>query len=168
MDHYICVQCFMTETSSVWNVYTLTLFPSAIPFPKIETEDYLQKSIGNILAILSKPKTQIPFLTYGDITTSAVESIANILQCAIPCAPLDIPNPNPTPTPKHTTPVPEKLPMNVLAISPTMPHCSSPISEGTHSHPCYYPCPSSESAPQIPRGYNYPFQKIHSSATCSL
>ena len=43
MEHYRCVQCFMTATSSVRNVDTLTLFPATIPFPKMETEDYLQK-----------------------------------------------------------------------------------------------------------------------------
>ena len=70
MEHYRCVQSFITATSSVCNVDTLTFFPDAFPFPKIETENYLWQSVGNILAILSKPKTQLPFLTYGDTTTS--------------------------------------------------------------------------------------------------
>ena len=34
----------MPETSSVCNVDTLTLFPDAIPYPKMDTEDYLQQS----------------------------------------------------------------------------------------------------------------------------
>ena len=58
----------------------LNLFPAAITLPKMDTEDYLWQSVGNILAILSKPKTQLTFLTYEDTTTSAVESIAKILQ----------------------------------------------------------------------------------------
>ena len=72
MEHYRCVQCSISATSTVRNVDSLTFFPSGIPFPKIEIKDYLGQSVGNILAILSKPKTQLPFLTYGDTTTSVV------------------------------------------------------------------------------------------------
>ena len=99
MEHYICVQCFIPKTSSVRNVNTLTLFPDATPFTKMERKQYLQQSVGDTLAILSKPKTQLPFLPYGDTTTSAVEPIANLLQHAIPRAPPVIPTPKPTPTP---------------------------------------------------------------------
>ena len=70
----------MPATSSVINVNTLTFFPASIPSPKTETEYYLQKSVGDILAIPSKPKTQLTLLNYGDTATSTVESIAKILQ----------------------------------------------------------------------------------------
>ena len=86
----------------------------------METEDYLQQSIGEILAILIKPKNQLPFSTYEDTTTSAVESISKLLQRAIPRAPPVILNLNPTPTPEQIIPVPKKCPMNVPAIIPTM------------------------------------------------
>ena len=72
MEHYRCVKKFIPTTSSVHNVDTLTLFPASIPFPKMETEDYLRQSFGNILAILIKPKTQLHFLTYGETTTIVV------------------------------------------------------------------------------------------------
>ena len=121
MEHYRSVQCFMPATSSVRNVDTLNFFPSATPLPKMETEYYLQQSVGNILAILSKPKTQLPFLTYGDTTTSAVESITKILQRVIPRATPVIPTPDPTPTHEQIIPVPKKSPINVPTISPTMP-----------------------------------------------
>ena len=80
MEYYRCVQFFMPKTSSVRNIYTLTFFPAAIPFPKMETENYLRQSVGYILAILSNHKTQLPFLTDGGNTTSAVESIDKLLQ----------------------------------------------------------------------------------------
>ena len=51
----------------------------------------------------------------------AIESIANLLKQEIPCAPPVIPNPDPTPTPEQTIPVPDKYPMNVPTIIPTMP-----------------------------------------------
>ena len=51
----------MLVISSVHNVDTLKLLPTIITTQKMETEDYLQKSVGNILAILNKPKNQLPF-----------------------------------------------------------------------------------------------------------
>ena len=66
MERYICIQCFIQDTSSVHNVDTLTYFTATIPFPKMETEYYLWQSIGNILSIMIMPKNQIPLLTYGD------------------------------------------------------------------------------------------------------
>ena len=121
MEHYIRVQCFIPATSSVPNVDTLTLFPAAIQYPKIETEDYLQQSVGVILAILSNPKTQIPFLTYGETAASTVESISKLLQHTISRAPPATHTPDPTPTPEQKIPVPKQSPTNVLTIIPTMP-----------------------------------------------
>ena len=96
------------------------LLSAVIPLPKMETEDYLVQSVGNILSILSKPKTQLPFLTYGYTTTSAVESIAKLPQRAISRAPPVIPNPDPTPKPERKIPVPKQFPINVPTISPTI------------------------------------------------
>ena len=121
MENYRCVKCFMPATSSVRNVDTLNSFPTAILYPKIETEDYLRQSIGDIIDILIKPNTQLPFSTYGDTTTSAVESITNLLQHAIPHSPQLIQTPEPNPTPEQTIPVPKQTLMNVPTTSPTMP-----------------------------------------------
>ena len=41
IEHYICVQYFMSFASSVCKVDTLTLLSAAIPPQKTETEDYL-------------------------------------------------------------------------------------------------------------------------------
>ena len=38
MEHQICVQFFMPETSSVRNVDTLAFFSADMPFPIMETE----------------------------------------------------------------------------------------------------------------------------------
>ena len=97
----------MPTTSIDRNVDTVAFFPAATTFPKTETEDYLRQSIGDILAVLSKPKIQLPFLTNGETTTSAVESIAKLLQRKIPCAPPVIPTTDPDPTPEQTIPVPK-------------------------------------------------------------
>ena len=58
MEHYIYLQFSMPTTYSVRNMDTLTFFPASIPFPKMETEDYLWQSVRDILVILSKPKNQ--------------------------------------------------------------------------------------------------------------
>ena len=107
MEHYRCVQFFIPTTSSICNLDTLTLLPATTSFPKMETEDYLRQIVGDIIAILIKPKTQLPFLTYGYTTTSAVESIAKLLQYAIPYAPPVIQTLDPTPTPEQTIPAPK-------------------------------------------------------------
>ena len=121
MEQYRCVKCFMPYTSSVFHVGTFTFSPADIPLTKMDTEDYLRQSIGYILVIMIKLKTQLPFLTYGDTTTSTVESTTKILQREIPCTPPVIPTNDPTPTPEQTITVPEQIPMNVTTISPTMP-----------------------------------------------
>ena len=43
MEYYRCVQCFMPAISSVRKIHILTFFPSATPFPKMDTEYYLQQ-----------------------------------------------------------------------------------------------------------------------------
>ena len=56
-----------------------------------------------------------------DTTTSAVESIANLIQCKIPRAPPVVPTNDPTPTPEQKIHVPDQIQMNVPTVSSTMP-----------------------------------------------
>ena len=135
MEHYICVNFFIPDTSSVRNVDIRTFLHAATPLPKIETEDYLQQSIGDILSILSKKNNQPPLLTYGETKTSKFESIANILQRAIPRAPPFILNPYPTPTPEHTIPVTEQAPINVTTIIHNTPPVLIQVQRGTTINP---------------------------------
>ena len=65
MEHYRCVKSSMPATSIFCNMDTHTFFSTVIPFPKMDTEYYLRKSVGDILSILNKSKTQLHFLTYG-------------------------------------------------------------------------------------------------------
>ena len=70
----------MPTTSSVRNVDTLTFPPNGITLPKMDTEDYLGRSVRDILDILNKPKNQLPFLTHGEATMSAIGYISKLLQ----------------------------------------------------------------------------------------
>ena len=120
MEHDIYVQCLIPTISSVRNVDKLTFFPASTPFPKMKTEYYLWWSVGNIIAFLSKPKTQLPLFTYGGTTKIAVESIAKILPLTIPREPPEILTLNPTSTSEQTIPAPKQSPINFPSIRPTM------------------------------------------------
>ena len=121
---------FLPETSSIRNADTITFPLSIIPSPRTETEDYLRQSVVNIIDILNKPNTQLPFLTYGDTTTSAID--ANLLQHTSPRAPssTQTPDTNPTPTltpaPPVIVPGPLLLPEPIPMIFPTVRYTMTP------------------------------------------
>ncbi len=79
MEHYRCVKCYLPTTARVRDVDTLQFFPKKIPFPKITTEDYLKQAASDILAILQKPPSSLPYLAYGDATNNAIVQIATLL-----------------------------------------------------------------------------------------
>ena len=87
----------------------------------MDTEDYLWQLVGNILDILRNHNNQIPLLNCGDTTTRSVESIAKLLQCAIPHAPPVIPTIKHNPTPEQTIPASKQLPIHVPTIRTNMP-----------------------------------------------
>ena len=156
----------MPTISSVRNVDTLTFFPAAIPFPRMETEYYLRQSVVGILDILSKPKTQLPLLTYGDTTTTTVESICKILKFAIPPAPQAIPTPDSTPTHEQTIPDPKQFPITMPTIIPTMPTFPVRVHRVPIVIPTRPPVQVQSVTLKSPGVGNYPCQKIHASATC--
>ena len=65
-DHYMCMQCYMPETGIVIITDTLQYIPKSFVFPKTTTEDYLQQSIGDIIAIMKNLPNTLRFLSYGD------------------------------------------------------------------------------------------------------
>ena len=68
LDHYRCMQCYMTKTGIVIITYTLQYIPKSFYFPKTTTEDYLQQKVGDIIAILKDPTKTLPYLSYGNAT----------------------------------------------------------------------------------------------------
>ena len=70
----------MPENSNVCINDTLKYISKSFALLKTTTEDYLQKSIGNILSIIQDPPKTLPFLSYGDATKNAINHIAHILQ----------------------------------------------------------------------------------------
>jgi hypothetical protein len=73
----------MPATAKVRDVDTLQLFPSKIPFPSTATEDYLQQSATDILALLQNPPTSLPYLQYGKTTKTALVYISKLLNHAM-------------------------------------------------------------------------------------
>jgi hypothetical protein len=68
MEHYRYVKSYIPSTARERDINTLHFFLKKIPFPSIYTEDYLKQAASNILAILQKLPSSLPFLAYGDPT----------------------------------------------------------------------------------------------------
>jgi hypothetical protein len=87
MEHYQCVKCYIPSTARGRDVDTKQFFPKKIPFPSISTEDYLKQAASDILAILQKPPSSLPYLAYGDMTNNAIVQIATLLGWAVATPP---------------------------------------------------------------------------------
>jgi hypothetical protein len=76
-------------------------FPKVIAFPAATTKKYLKQAVSDILAILQKPPTSLPYLAYGDNTKNALIHIATLLGRAksIPTLPTADPPRMPPPDP---------------------------------------------------------------------
>jgi hypothetical protein len=83
MEHYRCVKCYLPSTARERDVDTLQFFPKKFTFPAISTEDYLKQAASDILAILQKPPSSLPYLAYGDATNNAIVQIATLLGRAV-------------------------------------------------------------------------------------
>jgi hypothetical protein len=79
MEHDRCVKCYLPTTSRERDVDASQFFPKKIPFPKTSTEDYLKQAASDILAVLQKPPTTLPYLAHGDATNNAVVAIITLL-----------------------------------------------------------------------------------------
>jgi hypothetical protein len=92
MEHYQCVKYFIPSSARECDVNTLRFFPNTVPFPNISTEDYLKQAASDILSILRKSPSTLPYLAYGDATNNAIVQIATLLgRAAAPSVPPDVP-----------------------------------------------------------------------------
>jgi hypothetical protein len=91
MEHYRCVKCYIPSSARERDVDTLKFFPKTVPFPNISTEDYLKQAASDILSILQKSPTTLPYLVYGDATNNTIVQIAKLLgRAEAPPVPPDI------------------------------------------------------------------------------
>jgi hypothetical protein len=79
MEHCRCIKCYLPTTSRERDVDALQFFPKQIPFPQTSTEDCLKQAASEILDVLQKPPTTLPYLGHGDATNNAVVAIATLL-----------------------------------------------------------------------------------------
>ena len=56
------MKCYMPVTGIERITDTLQYIPKAFAFPKSTAEDYLQRAIGDIIAIMNNPPKTPPFL----------------------------------------------------------------------------------------------------------
>jgi hypothetical protein len=105
MEHYRCVKCFLPSSARERDIDTLQFFPKTGPFPNVSTEDYLKQAASDILSILQKSPSTLPYLAYRDATNNAIVHIATLLgRAAAPPVPPDVPTPPtnlPTVAPAH-------------------------------------------------------------------
>jgi hypothetical protein len=78
---------YQPSTARERDVDTLQFFPKKIPFPSISTEVYLKQAASDILAILQKPPSSLPYLSYGDPTNNSIVQIATLLGQAVAAPP---------------------------------------------------------------------------------
>ena len=82
-EHYRCIKCYFPKTRSERNVDTVTFFSAAIPFPKVNLDDFLRQAATDIITILTAPpSTTAPSLQAGDPTRNALLEISTVLNRA--------------------------------------------------------------------------------------
>ena len=81
LEHYRCVSVYFPSTRTVRVVDTVRYFPTIIPFPQTSLTDHLRQAASDIIAILSKPPSQVtPELQSGDKIQNALLDLATIFK----------------------------------------------------------------------------------------
>jgi hypothetical protein len=76
MHHYRCQNVYITATASERIVDTLEFFPHNSPMPQMSSTDRLLKADQDMTGDLKHPHPDVPFLTIGDDTISALATVA--------------------------------------------------------------------------------------------
>ena len=147
LDHYRCLRCYIPQSHRTRNADTVEFFPHHIPIPQYKIEDYIHRSLADIVAAL-QTKSTIPGLQIGDDIENATLEVARLLGRAtkkprfVPPAPLPPPSPSPPPLPSPS--VPQTLPL---------PSASPPLRTPLPSPPVSIPRvqPARQSKTQLPQ-----------------
>ena len=80
MEHYRCVKCYFPQKKATRDVDTVTFFPTSVPFPKVNLDDFLRQAASDIVSLLQHPpSTTTPSLQAGDSIQNALLQLATIL-----------------------------------------------------------------------------------------
>ena len=72
--------CYFPNTKATRDVDTVTFFPTTVPFPKVNLEDFLRQAASDIVSLLQNPpSTTTPSLQAGDSIQNALLQLATIL-----------------------------------------------------------------------------------------
>jgi hypothetical protein len=82
LDHYRCHKCYIPSTSQSWNVLIVDWFPHTVPFPNVNSDDYLRQTADGMLSNLRSRKGNQSPLAFGSTTKNAFIQIAQILRRA--------------------------------------------------------------------------------------
>jgi hypothetical protein len=78
MQHYRCQNVFITATASKRIVDTLDFFPHNSPMPQMSSTYCVLMAAQDMTDALKHPHPDLPFVTIGDDTISALATLAEI------------------------------------------------------------------------------------------
>ena len=58
-EHYRCIRCYFPKERSERNIKTATFYPNVIPYPKVDTNDFLKQATTDIIKLLTVPLNDI-------------------------------------------------------------------------------------------------------------
>ena len=150
LHHYRCCTCIMSTTGGTHIVDTVEFIPHKILIPVSTPDTYLHQAAIDILAILQKPTSPTPGLTYGSPTSNAFIQISQIIRRATAPYTNNTPTPVPSPRVQSTPTVPS------LRVQPTS-DIPSPRVQPTSAVPSprvkttsAVPSPRAQSTPDAP------------------
>eukprot|EP00957_Ditylum_brightwellii_P030228 2288485-Ditylum_brightwellii.AAC.1 len=128
LEHYWCIEGFMSKTAAEVDADTIRLIPHAIPIPQFGDTDAIGQAIAGIVHILKQPeKNNIPAVLKGDDVVQLCADIAHLLGWHKTSPMLSQPNPLPMQKmappslflPPLQVPITQNLPVEQPRMVPT-------------------------------------------------
>ncbi len=134
LEHYRCVQCFLSKTKRLRISDTVQFFPHSTPFPQLTLTDRLTTALDEIVSTLSSSHFQAhnPTLTIDNHTRLAIQLVATILHRMAPKPPSV--QPLVIKPPLDPAPPPKALLVSPAAPRPALPRVKKRFRSKMHPH----------------------------------
>ena len=81
MEHYRCFKCYIPSTKAERITDTVTFLPhNNIQVPNTTPAEGIKQALQDIVTLLQKPSTNLPFTTMGDETVEAIKKVQEIFE----------------------------------------------------------------------------------------
>jgi hypothetical protein len=117
MQHYQCQNVYITATASERIVDTLEFPPHKSSMPQMSSPDRILMSAKDMADALKKPPPDVPFATIEDDTTSALATLAEILNKKFKKAEAQNSQPAPQEAAANKQPAPQAQPIITSPIT---------------------------------------------------